>query len=171
MTEDQDMMNRRKFFRRATGSLSLLMAAVVGIPFLKNLFTVSSASGEGHFVEIASLDALPLNEPKRIMFTEQMKDAFLVEKSTSDVWVIKHSDTDVTAFSPVCPHLGCSYEYHADTRQFICPCHSSVFSQEGKVLGGPAPRGLDTLPQKLENGKLFIQWKRFEAGIPEKKSI
>lgn len=42
--------------------------------------------------------------------------------------------------SAVCTHLGCTVNriktgYH-------CPCHGSLFNNQGKVIGGPAPRPL-----------------------------
>jgi hypothetical protein len=36
------------------------------------------------------------------------------------------------------------------------------------VLGGPAPRRLDTLPVKIENGELYVEWKQFKSGTPDK---
>ncbi|MEK6797589.1 MAG: ubiquinol-cytochrome c reductase iron-sulfur subunit [Planctomycetota bacterium] len=45
------------------------------------------------------------------------------------------------AISSVCTHLGCITERGADGA-FHCPCHGSVFDAEGKVKGGPAPKGL-----------------------------
>ena len=39
---------------------------------------------------------------------------------------------------------------------FICPCHASVFSVDGKVLSGPAPRPLDRYMTKIDAGKLEI---------------
>lgn len=38
----------------------------------------------------------------------------------------------------------------------LCPCHSSVFSPDGKVLGGPAPRPLDRYHVKIENTRLLL---------------
>jgi menaquinol-cytochrome c reductase iron-sulfur subunit len=52
--------------------------------------------------------------------------------------------------------------------EFACPCHGSIYSIAGKVLGGPAPRPLDTLPMKLEKGELFEEWEMFRVGIPRK---
>ena len=86
-------------------------------------------------------------------------------------WVIKQSEAEVTVFSPICTHLGCHYDWYSQAKKFICPCHGSVFSMEGKVLGGPAPRALDTLPYKIENGDLYIQWELFRVGIPQKVRI
>jgi menaquinol-cytochrome c reductase iron-sulfur subunit len=38
----------------------------------------------------------------------------------------------------------------------LCPCHSSVFSVDGAVISGPAPRPLDRYETKVENGKLLL---------------
>lgn len=45
------------------------------------------------------------------------------------------------AISSVCPHLGCIAERKQDGR-FDCPCHGSKFAADGRILGGPAPKGL-----------------------------
>jgi Rieske Fe-S protein len=167
---DKTLINRRAFFKWGTGFLSVVTATIIGVPLIGSLFNPKSISKK-RFVEIADLDGIPMGEPKRVIFSELVKDAFMVEPATSDVWVIKHSASDVTVFSTICPHLGCSYDWQPATKQFVCPCHSSVFSLEGKVMSGPSPRGLDTLPQKIENGKLFLQWEKYEVGIAEKKLI
>ena len=51
--------------------------------------------------------------------------------------------TSVVAFGPQCTHLGCAYHWEEGKNEFLCPCHSSLFSIDGKVLSGPAPRPLD----------------------------
>lgn len=167
---DELTMNRRSFFKRGAGFLTVIPAVLFGIPLIGSLFNPRS-NNKKHFVEIADLSTLPIGEPKRVMFSELVTDAFMVQPATSDVWVIKRSDTDITVFSSICPHLGCSYDWQPDKKEFVCPCHSSIFSVDGKVVSGPSPRGLDTLPLKIENGKLYLQWERFEIGIAEKKII
>jgi Rieske Fe-S protein len=67
--------------------------------------------------------------------------------------------------------LGCRTNWHPELQKFICPCHNSIFSITGKVLGGPSPRPLDTLSHKVEEGTLYVQWEQFETGIPEKVRI
>jgi menaquinol-cytochrome c reductase iron-sulfur subunit len=35
----------------------------------------------------------------------------------------------------------------------------------GKVLAGPAPRSLDVLPSKVEQGNLLVLYKEFKSGL------
>jgi menaquinol-cytochrome c reductase iron-sulfur subunit len=35
----------------------------------------------------------------------------------------------------------------------------------GKVLAGPAPRPLDVLPSKMEDGRLWVTYKQYKSGI------
>ncbi len=44
------------------------------------------------------------------------------------------------AASAVCTHLGCTVNLAG--KGFHCPCHGSVFDQNGNVLSGPAPSPL-----------------------------
>jgi menaquinol-cytochrome c reductase iron-sulfur subunit len=87
-------------------------------------------------------------------------------KAHKAVWAVKQADGQVTVFSPLCTHLGCGYRWDDPDRKFKCPCHGSIYDATGKVLGGPAPRHLDVLPSKVENGKLFVIYKEFKAGLP-----
>ena len=61
-------------------------------------------------------------------------------------------DGGLLALSKRCTHLGCSVPWDEKKKQFVCPCHGSSFSLSGDVLTGPAPRPLDTLPLRIENG-------------------
>jgi len=76
------------------------------------------------------------------------------EKSIA--WVVRTSEDNVVAYSPQCTHLGCAYHWEESGKQFVCPCHGSRFSIEGKVLGGPAARPLDRYPVQVENSTLLI---------------
>src|SRR5512135_1180287 len=44
------------------------------------------------------------------------------------------------AVSAVCTHLGCTVNLVG--KGFHCPCHGSVFTQNGAVVSGPAPSPL-----------------------------
>ncbi len=62
----------------------------------------------------------------------------------------------MTAFGPQCTHLGCAYHWEQDKKEFLCPCHTSLFAIDGSVLSGPAPRPLDRYQTKIEGTKLLL---------------
>lgn len=45
-----------------------------------------------------------------------------------------------------CTHLACLVGWEADRQVFACPCHGSIFGQDGGVVNPPAPRPLDYFP-------------------------
>jgi menaquinol-cytochrome c reductase iron-sulfur subunit len=162
---------RRVFLKRVVGLLSAPIFILLAWPFIQSIVAVLFRLPKGSFEKVGRTDSFPENEPTLPKYESENKEAYFHGKKLRDVWIIKHSDSQVTVFSPICPHLGCSFNWYAEAKKFICPCHGSVFSIEGKVLGGPSPRGLDTLPWKIENGELYVQWERFRVGIPQKIRI
>lgn len=65
--------------------------------------------------------------------------------------------TGIVAYSAVCTHTGCDItDWDSEARRFQCPCHDSQFdpSDGARVVGGPAPRQLPSLPLKIEGGAL-----------------
>ncbi len=43
---------------------------------------------------------------------------------------------------PRCPHLGCQMEWNSDEETWDCPCHGSRMDREGRILDGPAQKGI-----------------------------
>ena len=107
-------------------------------------------------METADLSNIPTGTPTEISFNRKRVDGWKVTTEKATAWVVKKPDNDVVAFSPICTHLGCAYHWDDPSHTFVCPCHTSVFSIDGKVLGGPAPRPLDRYMTKIESGKLEI---------------
>lgn len=71
-------------------------------------------------------------------------------------------------FSPICPHLGCRFDWNGPANRFICPCHGSQFGLEGDKLAGPAPRGLDPLPYRDQKGTAQVTWIQYKSGTPDR---
>jgi len=70
----------------------------------------------------------------------------------SRVAVVKKGD-DIYALSLACTHLGCTV--NVTTREFVCPCHGSIFGRRGEVLKGPADRPLERLAV-AEHGEFIV---------------
>ena len=65
----------------------------------------------------------------------------------------------VVAYTAICTHSGCEVsDWLPDDQILSCPCHDSMFDpkNDGKVVDGPAPRGLPALPLKVAAGKLLV---------------
>jgi menaquinol-cytochrome c reductase iron-sulfur subunit len=169
--EDRQLTSRRRFFKIFIGTFAALGTAALGIPMVGSFIGDSMQLKKLHFALVTSVADIPLQHPVDLSYPDLKKDAYLMEMTTRNVWAIKQSSSKITIFSPICPHLGCRYNWHPKQHQFICPCHGSVFSITGKVLAGPAPRPLDTLPHKIEHDDLYVEWERFKLGIPQKVRI
>lgn len=67
-------------------------------------------------------------------------------------YLVRLEDEGFLALHRECTHLGCTVPWSEDERRFVCPCHASVYDIRGDVLKSPAPRPLDWLPVRIENG-------------------
>jgi cytochrome b6-f complex iron-sulfur subunit/menaquinol-cytochrome c reductase iron-sulfur subunit len=152
---------------------SCAIAAATAIPAAAFVAApVSSKGAAGRWVRTLRLDQLVEGQPKRVAIIDDRRDAWTVERGVElgSVWVVKHGDK-VTAFSSVCPHLGCSVNIAPEggaAAGFACPCHTSAFDPDGKRKSGPSPRDMDALATRIEEGFVAVDFKRFRIGIPEK---
>ncbi len=61
----------------------------------------------------------------------------------------------IAALSLVCTHLGCIVS--KNEAGFSCPCHGSAFDGDGRIVAGPAPRGLRWLQVSAAvDGRLIV---------------
>ena len=167
MPEEQSD-SRRRFLGFAIGGIAGALTLGYAVPLVSYLIKPSLKKTEEPWSLICCTDGLAVDEPKSVTFRSQYKSGWEEEKVEHDVWVVKKPDGAFTVYSPVCPHLGCGYHWNDATQRFECPCHASVYDINGKVLGGPAPRPLDTLPTKIEDGNLYVKYEKFRLGISEK---
>ncbi|HSA86368.1 MAG TPA: ubiquinol-cytochrome c reductase iron-sulfur subunit [Nitrospira sp.] len=102
------------------------------------------------------------------------KDMEFRDSKGKTIWTNK-KDVPYVAFSGKCPHLGCGFKWRqhkALGQVFLCPCHLSIYDASGKVLDGPAPRGLDALPVKVSpGGEVEIIDMEFKAGTKSQVRI
>ena len=163
---DPEDIQRRDFCKVLVGAFGGFMAIFMTWPFISFIIPLASSGREGKFIKVPNFPAIPVGVPSKMTFEEIHEQAYIKDKEVYDIWDIKHSESEATVYSPICPHLGCRVAFI--DKQFKCPCHGSLFDEKGIVQGGPAPRALDGLPYKIEGGELFVQWKNYKAGVHEK---
>jgi len=156
---------RRSFFRWFTAAAMGLIGMGLAIPLVGYVVSPAFRRREKPWVEVGRVDDLVVGTPRQLDYMQGMEDGWMATKVHKAVWAVKQSDGEVTVLSPLCTHLGCGYAWDAQETKFKCPCHGSVYDVSGNVLAGPAPRRLDVLPSKIEEGRLYIIYKEFRAGL------
>jgi menaquinol-cytochrome c reductase iron-sulfur subunit len=152
----QEPETRRRFHLTFIYGLWAIITGALTVPAFVYLFFPPKVKKENEWIEAADLSKLPANTPQEIVFRRNRIDGWKVTSDKTTAWVVKKSDNQAVAFSPQCTHLGCAYHWDDTHHQFLCPCHTSTFSIDGAVLGGPAPRPLDRYAVKIEGTKLEI---------------
>lgn len=122
------------------------------------------------WIRTVRLEALREGEAKKVAVTSDVRDAWTVQRGVDlgAVWLVRNGDV-VSAFSAVCPHLGCSVS--RDASGFACPCHASAFSSDGRRVAGPAPRDMDRLETRIEDGVVVVGFLKFRIGIAAQEPI
>ena len=149
-------MSRRSFYIGAVYAMWGAMAAALGLPALLYLFLPPKARKAEEWVEIGDVTKLAPNAPVEMVFRRNRIDGWKVTSEKGTAWVVKQPDSSIVAYGPQCTHLGCAYHWEDGKNDFLCPCHSSVFSIDGKVVSGPAPRPLDRYDTKVQGTKLLL---------------
>jgi Rieske Fe-S protein len=86
----------------------------------------------------------------------QVGKPYLADYGDDQVFVVKLSDTRVTAFDAACPHARCTLVFSDTTGHFECPCHASAFTIGGRRLSGPAPRDMVRAVTDVVNGYVIV---------------
>jgi cytochrome b6-f complex iron-sulfur subunit len=80
------------------------------------------------------------------------------------VFIVRAKEGYFHAISAVCTHLGCIANWKSEEGIIACPCHGSKFDREGRVIEGPAPRGLPRFSMTLDDQGRLIVDKGFVVG-------
>lgn len=196
--ETPDEISRRTFMVGAVVTISGVIGLGLAVPIIGGLIPQGgSGTGAWSPLTSAELAALETatSKPVKLSFSMTTKDAYLPQQTMEDyVWGIKVDPTRFVAarpdifsgadgkadvpydvvnmsfviFSPLCPHLGCRYNWDPASNKFLCPCHGSQYNLDGAHLAGPAPRGLDPLPFREQSGVAQVMWIRYQSTTPDR---
>ncbi len=137
-------MNRRSFLNWGTAGLVTLWSAIgISLAAVIRFLTPS--------VYYEPPQSFKIGDPGDFSFGPP---TFLAEEK---IFVFRDRAKGFAVASAVCTHLGCTVGYFQSDRRFHCPCHGSVFSGDGAVVHGPAPKPLQWFEVTLaRDGKLKV---------------
>ena len=168
-----DENGRRSFLKICSVVLTSLIGIAYAIPLIRAFISPAmqdTVTGSSGLFDIGNTNDCEVNVPRKVPIKGIKIDAWNKFPTTAigAVWILMDKDKRFTAFSSICPHLGCGVDWDEASGRFICPCHESYFDIEGSVLSGPSPRGLDTLETEIKQGKLFVRYQKMKLGISKK---
>ena len=80
----------------------------------------------------------------------------IYDKFRDQGFFLVRANGKLVALSSFCTHRICKLNAQAD-HTFVCNCHGSKFTEQGKVTEGPAKRDLPVLPTNTaSNGHLLV---------------
>jgi cytochrome b6-f complex iron-sulfur subunit len=145
--ESPKRLSRRTFFANAfLGLAGLLGAATLAQRFFEFLSPPAPPERELEVSAIA-LESVPDG------------GGTIVHLPSGHV-AIERSGGTVRAFSAVCTHLGCIIQWQSVRDQaWYCPCHHGRYGRDGRVLAGPPPRPLTSIPATVRDGQVIVKLK------------
>jgi menaquinol-cytochrome c reductase iron-sulfur subunit len=169
---------RRSFLKKVlAASLSAVLGLVPVAAGLAVFFDpLRRKSAAGGPVRVTTLDSLPADGvPRKFPILSSRRDAW---NKMSDVPIgavyLRRTAGGVEALNVVCPHAGCPVDFLPARNGFLCPCHNSSFTVEGRIAdpASPTPRALDSLPVEVRNdNEVWVSFQNFESGHAEKVPV
>jgi menaquinol-cytochrome c reductase iron-sulfur subunit len=147
--------SRRQWLARAFWLASASVAAIVAAPLVGYFVGPLLRRREKPRVVLGRFEDFTPDRPQRIEFSLRVRDGWVTEEGRRAAWVVRRGD-QVLVFDPLCTHLSCAYHWRAETKEFLCPCHNGLYDLDGRVVGGPPPRPLDTYAVTIENGLVYV---------------
>lgn len=130
-----DKLNRRDFIKKSAIGVVAGGAMISGFN-ITNLLANSSGKAKAVFTKSGDDIVVTLADKKNKPLT-LIGGSLIVNDETI---LIHTSQTQFTALSLICAHKGCTVEKDGD--KFVCPCHGSEYTLNGKVTTGPSKKDL-----------------------------
>jgi menaquinol-cytochrome c reductase iron-sulfur subunit len=147
--EDEAVLNRRQLLSRVSLALSALAAAVVSVPILAYLLSPLIQEAPKQWRDVGLVENFQIGDTVEVAYEDPSPLPWAGQTARTAVWLRRSSDTEFSAFSINCTHLGCPVNWIQASELFLCPCHGGVYNADGTVAGGPPPHALSSVPVRI----------------------
>jgi Rieske Fe-S protein len=149
--------DRRHFLVRAIAAVQAAIGATLTFILGGAILSPSFQQRSELWLRAALLDALPDDEPLPVTLRVARHDGLTQVIDRTVVYLVKTGDGQVRAMQSTCTHLGCRTSYDREKKLILCPCHGGVYDRQGRVMSGPPPAPLPTLPTRIEGDQVLVQ--------------
>lgn len=126
------VVSRRNFVRNAALGAILIVLGQLGAGFVR-FFWPNKIGAFGSVLTVAASD-VPTSGAQPFTYTP------------GKFYLVNLEDSGLIALYWKCTHLGCTVPWVPAENRFHCPCHGSIYFENGVKESGPAPRPLDYFP-------------------------
>ena len=152
------MKNKRREFLKTAGSSALF--ASLGSSFFIScgddddlLITIDEFAETG-YVKDGNLYIIDLNHSS---FSTLTNDGSWKLFSEGGMLIVNVGSNVIIAFSNECPHDSCRTNWQYSNENFTCTCHTSIFSNSGDFISGPANSDLTSYIASIDGNYLTIK--------------
>jgi len=169
--------DRRRLLSVCAAALMALVTGLILAPAVAFVTTPlrrrGAAAAGDDFADAGAVHSIPAGTWKLLTIEIVRQDGWAKTRQSRSIWVLVKGTGpgDVRVLSPICTHLGCPIGWSADASQFRCPCHGGTFGQDGSLVSGPPPRGMDSLECQIRDGHLWVRWQDFRIGVHERIAV
>ena len=149
-------MHRRTVLVRFIQGIHALMGATLAFVVGGAVVAPSFTRRKSAWLPAASLSDLEEGTPKQIALQVTRSDGATQVIDRRLVFLVR-SGSSVRALDSTCTHLGCRTRFNAQTSRIECPCHGGMYDAAGRVIGGPPPSPLQSLPARIEDDHVFVE--------------
>jgi Rieske Fe-S protein len=170
-------VDRRSFLGIVSVAITGVIAACGAVVALAYVTGPAMRSGRGtdgatgEWSPVPDAKAPPADGPKKYPVTVVADAGWAKSQATHAVFLDAAASGAAIAFSARCPHEGCQVDWRAEAKQYVCPCHNSVWSREGERVGGPTKRGLDPLDVRQGQSGLEVRYETFALDTPDRVPV
>ena len=69
----------------------------------------------------------------------------VVEVKGQKIAAYRNENGEIYALNPICSHAKCVVGWNTEEKSWDCPCHGARYDIDGKVITGPATKGLQRI--------------------------
>jgi|SRR5690242_12254683 Rieske Fe-S protein len=156
-TEHPQLSERRRFFHGIITAIQAVIGGSLGVILGGAIISPGLGQRQENWLPAASLSDLPQNEPTPVTLRVTREDGYVQTVDRRTVFLVRTSDTQVTALDSTCTHLGCRVSWDPQAQLLKCPCHGGQYDRTGRVVAGPPPAPLVHMTTKVDGGQVLVQ--------------
>ncbi|MGH9346416.1 MAG: ubiquinol-cytochrome c reductase iron-sulfur subunit [Vicinamibacterales bacterium] len=149
--------DRRRFLAGVIAAVQAAIGATLAVVLGGSVLSSSFARRRETWLAAGALGDLLDSEPTAVTIRIARDDGHAQIVDRQVVFLVRTGETEVTALSSLCTHLGCRVRWDGDRQALVCPCHGGVFDRTGAVTAGPPPAPLAKLPARIDGDQVLVR--------------